>query len=279
MRLVLIFNNFFKRNDSLNHKPKKILNYKSFLMLSSILLSSISIWLIAEKYINFSVIKNLDYLFPKIGSLNYDTNLKEIHLIGRENVSKSDLIEVLGLTNETSMLNLNLNILNEKIKKISWVKNSIVERRMPHTLIIKIEEFKPFALLQVNDNHNTHIIISSEGDKIIKDNGKFNYLPVINGIGSEKYAAKMLNILSSEPNLFHQVWAISYIGERRWNVSLRSGIKIKLPENNASEAWAKLSKIDREQSILSREVEIIDLRVKENLIITPSKSFNNETST
>ena len=57
--------------------------------------------------------------------------------------------------------------------------------------------------------------------------GKFNYLPVINGIGSEKYAAKMLNILSSEPNLFHQVWAISYIGERRWNVSLRSGIKIK----------------------------------------------------
>ena len=24
----------------------------------------------------------------------------------------------------------------------------------------KIEEFKPFALLQVNDNHNTHIIIS-----------------------------------------------------------------------------------------------------------------------
>ena len=279
MRLVIIFNNFFKKNDLLNHKPKKILNYKSFLVLASILLSSISIWLIAEKYINFSVIKNLDYFFPKIASLNYETNLKEIHLIGRENLSKSDLMEVLGLTNETSMLNLNINILNEKIKKIGWVKNSIVERRMPDTLIIKIEEFKPFALLQVNDTHNTHIIISSEGNKIIKDNGQFNYLPVINGIGSEKHAAKMLNILSSEPNLFHQVWAISYIGERRWNVSLRSGIKIKLPENNASEAWAKLSKIDREQSILSREVEIIDLRVKENLIITPSKSFNNETST
>ena len=279
MRLVPIFNNFFKQSDSLNHKPKKILNYKSFLMFVSILLSSISIWLIAEKYINFSAIKNLNYFFPKITSLNYEANLKEIHLIGRENVSKSDLIEVLGLTNETSMLNLNLNILNKKIKKISWVKNSIVERRMPHTLIIKIEEFKPFALLQINDTHNTHIIISSEGDKIIKDTGKFNYLPVINGIGSEKYAAKMLNILSTEPSLFHQVWAISYIGERRWNVSLRSGIKIKLPENNASEAWAKLSEIDREQSILSRELEIIDLRVKENLIITPSKNFINETST
>ena len=108
MRLVLIFNNFFKKNDPLNHKPKKILSYKSFLILSSILLSSISIWLIAEKYINFSAIKNLDYILPKIAFLNYETNLKEIHVIGRENFSKSDLIEVLGLTNETSMLKINL---------------------------------------------------------------------------------------------------------------------------------------------------------------------------
>ena len=276
MRLVLLLKNFFKKNDSFNHRPKKLLNYKSFLLFISILLSSISIWLIAEKYIYFSATKNLDYLFLKIASLNYETNLKEIHVIGRENVRKSDLIEVLGLTNETSMLNLNLNILNEKIITIKWVKNAIVERRMPHTLIIKIEEFKPFALLQIND---THIIISSEGDKIIKDTGKFNYLPVINGIGSEKNAAKMLNILSSEPSLFHQVWAISYIGERRWNISLRSGIKIKLPEKNASEAWAKLSEIDREKSILSREVEIIDLRVKGNLIITPSKNLINKRST
>ena len=34
---------------------------------------------------------------------------------------------------------------------------------------------------------------------------KFGYLPVINGNGSEKHASKMLDMLSSEPYLFHQV--------------------------------------------------------------------------
>ena len=69
MRLVPLYKNFLNKNDSLNHKPKKILNYKSFLMFIGILLSSISVWLVAEKYINLSSMKNLDYFFPKIASL------------------------------------------------------------------------------------------------------------------------------------------------------------------------------------------------------------------
>ena len=147
---------------------------------------------------------------------------------------------------------------------------------MPHTLIIKIVEHKPFALLQIEDKH---MIINFQGKKIATNNGNFNYLPVINGADSEKYAAKLLNILSSEPNLFHQVWAISYISKRRWNVLLRSGVKIKLPEKNPSEAWAKLAEIDRNEYLLSREIDIIDLRKDGYIIIKPSKKFSMERST
>ena len=121
--------------------------------------------------------------------------------------------------------------------------------------------------------------MSSEGKKISVNNGNFNYLPVINGLGAEKHAAKMLNILSSEPNLFHQVWAISYIGKRRWDVSLRSGVEIKLPEKNPSEAWAKLSEMDRSESLLSREINVIDLRKSGYLIIKPSENYITERST
>ena len=75
------------------------------------------------------------------------------------------------------------------------------------------------------------------------NNGNFNYLPVINGLGAEKHA-KNVNILSSEPNLFIKFGRLA-IWQRRWDVSLRSGVEIKLPEKNPSEAWAKLSEIDR----------------------------------
>ena len=217
-----------------------------------------------------------DDLFLKFINLKTETKLKEIHIIGRENISKELLLKKLKLTTETSIMGINLKSLTEKIHSINWIKSAVIERRMPHTLIIKIEEYKPFALLQIKDEH---IIISSEGKKIIKDNGRFGYLPVINGPGSEKFASKMLNILSSEPTLFHQVWAISFVGKRRWDISLRSGIKIKLPENNTLEAWTRLSEIDRNEAILSREFDIIDLRKSGHIILTPSSRFNSERST
>jgi cell division protein FtsQ len=217
-----------------------------------------------------------DDLFSKFINLKTETKLKEIHIIGRENITKELLLNKLKLTTETSIIKINLKSLTEKIHSINWIKSAVIERRMPHTLIIKIEEYKPFALLQIK---NEHIVISSEGKKIIKDNGRFGYLPVINGPGSEEFASKMLDILSSEPALFHQVWAISFVGKRRWDISLRSGIKIKLPENNPSEAWTRLSEMDRAEAILSREFDVIDLRKTGHIILTPSSRINTERST
>ena len=111
--------------------------------------------------------------------------------------------------------------------------------------------------------------------------GVHSIVPIIFGDAklARNFASKMLNILSSEPSLFHQVWAISFVGKRRWDISLRSGIKIKLPENNPSEAWTRLSEIDRAEAILSREFEVIDLRKSGHIILTPSSRFNSERST
>ena len=276
MRLIYSLNFLNNSNNEIYHKPKKIMSSKITLFLFGLSIF-ISLILILPKENYFMTLNSkADDLFLKLISLKTETKLKEIHIIGRENISKELLLKKLKLTTETSIMGINLVSLTEKIHSINWIKSAVIERRMPHTLIIKIEEYKPFALLQIKDEH---IIISSEGKKIIKDNGRFGYLPVINGPGSEKFASKMLNILSSEPSLFHQVWAISFVGKRRWDISLRSGIKIKLPENSPSEAWTRLSEIDRAEAILSREFDIIDLRKSGHIILTPSSRFNSERST
>ena len=58
-----------------------------------------------------------------------------------------------------------------------------------------------------------------------------------------------------------------------------SGVEIKLPEKNPSEAWAKLSEMDRSESLLSREINVIDLRKNGYLIIKPSENYIAERST
>ena len=88
-------------------------------------------------------------------------------------------------------------------------------------------------------------------------------------VDAEKHAKKMFEILLSEPNLYHHVWAISFIGKRRWDIHLISGIKIKLPEKEPAAAWSRLAEIDRKDSIISRNILSIDLRVKDNFIIEP----------
>ena len=275
MRLKLPFKFLYKNKSEPYHKPKRIFSLR--LVVPFFFLISITpIWFFNDNnHINYlkSYFENSNF---RISNFDSKIKLKEIHLIGRENIPKELIIKELGLSSQTSMFSINLKSLNEKLQSIKWVKSSVIERRLPDTIIIKLEEYKPFALLQVNDGH---IIISSDGKGIVKDNGKFGYLPVINGNGSEKHASKMLDMLSSEPYLFHQVWAISFIGKRRWDVSLRSGIKIKLPEKNPSAAWTKLSEIDRSEAILSREFDVIDMRKSEHLILTPSSRYNPERST
>ena len=270
MRLKLPFKFLYTNKNEPYHKPKRIVSLR-FVIPFFFIIGITPLWFFNDN----NHLHSLQSYF-EIPNLDSKIKLKEIHLIGRENISKELIIQELGLNSQTSMISINLKSLNEKLQAIKWVKSSIIERRLPDTIIIKLEEYKPFALLQINDGH---IVISSDGKRIIKDNGKFSYLPVINGNGSEKNASKMLDILSSEPNLFHQVWAISFIGKRRWDVSLRSGIKIKLPEQNPLAAWTKLSEIDRLEAILSREFDVIDMRKSDHLVLTPSSRYNPERST
>jgi cell division protein FtsQ len=51
------------------------------------------------------------------------------------------------------------------------------------------------------------------------------------------------------------------VAERRWNLRLKNGIDVRLPEHDVGAALARLVVLDRETKILSRDVTAIDLRV------------------
>ena len=271
--------NPFKYNIEINnyqHKPKKLSGFKLLISFLFTVLILGSIYFSYPK-LNFPSIEQSTAYINKF-SIFAGLKLDEIHVIGRKNLSAKQIINSIGLTQGSPILTIDLKQVQEKLLKIGWVKNVAVERKLPNIILIKLEEFSPFALLQVE---NTNYLVSSEGTKITSEGiGKFSHLPVIMGNDAEKNATKMLNILTSEPALFHQVWAISYIGKRRWDVHLRSGIKIKLPENKPAEAWTRLAEIDRKNFIISRDIISIDLRVNGNLIIESGiNRFENHNST
>ena len=120
-------------------------------------------------------------------------------------------------------------------------------------------------------NDSDHQLIDATGTVIEgADPRDFTHLKVVAGDNAAANAAPILATLKTEPELFSEVWAISFRSERRWDVYLKNGIEIRLPERDPISAWSRLAVIDREKAITSRDLAVIDLRIPKQLIVEPN---------
>ena len=195
-------------------------------------------------------------------------NLQFIQVRGRAHTPRDILVAATDLRLGDPILGINIDAVHKRISAIGWVEDVIVERRMPSTIRISIRERLPMGLLQTADGHQ---LIDAHG--VIIKNAKasdFTHLPVITGDESAIHAEKILSVLKTEPELFAEVWAISYQSGRRWDVHLRNGIEIRLPEAEPRQAWSRLAIMERRKQIINRDLAVIDLRIPEQLIVEPN---------
>jgi cell division protein FtsQ len=57
------------------------------------------------------------------------------------------------------------------------------------------------------------------------------------------------------------------VADRRWNLRLKNGIDVRLPETNVEQALDRLVALDREKKILSRDILAIDLRLPDRVTV------------
>ena len=211
-----------------------------------------------------------DRVIAELHQLSAEAGLKlrHIQVRGRSHISKEILIAKLNLELEAPIFRINLQDLHNRVSQIGWVKNVVIERRLPSTIHIVLEERVPIALLQ---NDSEHQLIDATGTVIEgADPSDFTHLKVVAGNNSAANAAPILAALRTEPELFSEVWAINFRSERRWDVYLKNGIEIRLPENDPISAWSRLAVIDREKAITKRDLAVIDLRIPKQLIVEPN---------
>jgi cell division protein FtsQ len=194
--------------------------------------------------------------------------LRHIQVRGRSHIPKNVLLDAVDLQRDTPIFSINLRDLHNRVSQIGWVKDVIIERRLPGTIHIILDERVPVALLQ---NDTDHRLIDATGAVIEgADPRDFTHLKVVAGKNAAANAAPILAALRTEPELFTEVWAISFQSERRWDVYLKNGIEIRLPESDPISAWSRLAVIDREKAITSRDLAVIDMRVPKQLIVEPN---------
>ena len=74
-------------------------------------------------------------------------------------------------------------------------------------------------------------------------------------------AGEFAALLDAVPEMKPLVRAGMLIADRRWTLKLRNGVDVKLPEEGAAEALAKLAFLNQTDRVLSKDIILVDLRV------------------
>lgn len=184
---------------------------------------------------------------------------------GRARTDAGLLLAALDVNRGDALLGIDVAAARERLESINWVRSATIERRLPHTLYVRIEERQPMALWQRDDRL---VLVDAEGVVILRDNiAAFGHLPVLVGDQAPKEAPALLAMLETAPELRARVRAATLVGERRWNLLFDNGIDVRLPEENPADAWTRLATMEREHKVLAKDVVAIDLRFADRLVV------------
>jgi len=191
--------------------------------------------------------------------------VNEVIVQGRSRVSADSVLNALGVKRGAPILAMNLGEARARLEALPWVKNASVERLLPGTLYVRIEERQPLALWQRNGKLE---LVDRDGKVLpVPRLDEFHTLIVVVGDEAPKQTAQLLDLLGVEPELRGHVAAAVLVGGRRWNIRLDNGIDIALPEENPGAAWRELARLDRSDGLLKRDIRRVDLRLPDRLIV------------
>ncbi len=191
--------------------------------------------------------------------------IDEVEITGARQIGRAEVLASANIKATTSLLLLDPEAARVRLKQNPWVAEAAVKKLYPGRLEIAIEERAGFAVWQRNGRLSViardGIVIGADAQAHLRD------FPLVVGVGADKRGADFLALVGRFPEVRAEFAAAVLVAERRWNIRLKNGIDVKLPEDGAEAALAKLVALDRTAKILTRDVTTIDLRVPERVTV------------
>lgn len=198
-------------------------------------------------------------------SANAGLRVDDVVLSGRENADAAEILAALDVERGSPILAMDMHAARDRIESLGWVRSAEIARRLPDVVFVRVVERQPLAIWQ----HDGKAALVDRLGKTIQRSGldAFAHLPLIVGDGAPEHAAQLIDLLQTYPAVANAIEAAVRVSERRWNLRLRNGIDVRLPEENISAALTRLDDFQREHALLDRDVVAVDLRVPDRLIV------------
>jgi cell division protein FtsQ len=260
-----------KRN-RINKKNK--INKKKTFRVVRLYLNWLKIFLVLGFSICMGCFFYFDYhnlIYDKIKNLFYKKTaqsgfqIKQIILDGRKNCKQELILSTVNVVNNQPIFSCDLNQIKSALEKIDWIKNTVVERKLPDIIKITIKEREPIALWQ---NQKKFFMVDSDGVIINFDESKnLKNLPVLVGPEAPLKANGILSHLEKYPEIKKKIIAMTFVRKRRWNLHLEGNVIIKLPETEVVESLKIIDRLISLNKIVSGKTLVFDLRGKDHIFV------------
>lgn len=193
------------------------------------------------------------YTHTEVRGVDHLNELKVYETVLAYRNQPMPLVDIDGLRNELLQLN--------------WVGDARVSRQLPDRIVIDIVERKPHAVLRKADRL---VLIDRDGHELeAVSRAKARGYLVLSGLGAGKQpqVEALSALLDAAPALKPQVREAEWMGNRRWNLTFRTGQVLALPEgtDRSAKALIAFARLDGTNRLLGGTVAAFDMRAPDRI--------------
>jgi cell division protein FtsQ len=154
--------------------------------------------------------------------------------------------------------------MRERLKTNPMIADASVRKLYPHALAIAVVERQAFALWQ---NDGDVSLVAADGTPIdrLRDT-RYVDLPLVVGEGANEMASAFVALIDTQLALKPLIKAGNWVGRRHWELQLKSGLTVKLPEVTPEGALALFAGLMRDHKLGEKAIILVDLRLPDRVI-------------
>ena len=193
-----------------------------------------------------------------------------VALTGNKHLNREEILARAGVTGNTALLFFDVADARARLLADPWIADATIQKLYPDRLQITLTEREAFALWQKDGRIS---VIGADGTVLEPFVSRpYIPLPLVVGRGAETRAKEFLVLLARFPDVRDNVLASILIAERRWNLRLKNGIDVRLPEQDTEGALAELVALDHDKKLMTRDIAGIDLRLPDRVTVRLSEA-------
>ena len=204
--------------------------------------------------------------------------VEQVDVMGEGRLNERDIRLAAQIQTGSYFFGVDLDAARERTESLPWVDIAVVRRLWPNRIVVQVVETKPYAMWQ---NEGELHLLAKSGDPIVPVQQAVSIpadLKTYVGPNASTQATVIEAKLIGHDDIWSRVESLVQFPSGRWDLHMNNEIIVRLPTENVDAAVQRLSSLDRETFILSRDIGVIDLRLHDRIGLLPKSDPDTQSS-